>query len=338
VTGFSLRRFLWAQVAFAFVLAVGTVGFHAILDEGWVASFYRSVVTTTLTGLDTPPDTEAGKIFSVVVLLSGVAVFLYLAGAVVELITQSVFSDSRSERRRRREIDALEDHVIICGFGRVGRRVADEITAMGGRFVVVDVNEEPVGQAREMGALVVHGNGIDDEELERAGLGRARALVACSDSDESNLYITLSARAARKDLVIVARASNEQAARKLHLAGADRVVEPYSAAGRQMATQLLKPQVAAFLDVAGRAGSPELRFEEIEIPATCPQNGRALGDLGVREKTGAVVVAVRKTSGELVPTPPGDLVLDAADVVVAVGAPSQISALEEMFAPAPSAG
>lgn len=128
---FSFRRFTWAPAAFVAVLAVGTVGFRLILDEAWVASFYRTVVTTTLTGLDTPPQGNAGKIFSVALLLSGVAIFLYLAGAVVELITRGVVQDEIGERRRRRVIDGLQDHTIICGFGRVGRRVAAEFSEIG---------------------------------------------------------------------------------------------------------------------------------------------------------------------------------------------------------------
>jgi voltage-gated potassium channel len=330
---FSFRRLFIAQGAFAVVLVVGTIGFQGIIGEGWVASFYRAVVTTTLTGLDTPPPTMAGQLFSVVLLLAGVVIFLYIAGAVVELITRGVLGGAFAERRRRRMIENLDDHVIICGFGRVGRAVAAEVVASGRQCVVVDVNEQSVAVAEESGLPVIHGDGTEDAELARAGIARARSLVACADSDEKNVFITLSARAERPDLVIVARASSPGTAEKLRRAGADQVVEPYSTAGRTIATQVLKPQVAALLEIAGIGGSPTLRFEEIVVSGGCDACDRTLRELDLRGRTGASVVAVRRADGELVASPGADVALSADDVVVAVGSPEQIGRLEDVFAP-----
>lgn len=330
---FDFRRLTVAIVAFAGVLVVGTVGFHLLIDEGWVDALYRAVVTTTLTGLDTPPPTAASKIFSVLLLLSGVVIFLYIAGAVVELITRGVIGGAFAERRRRRTMETLSDHVIICGFGRVGRAVADEVVRSGRSCVVVDVNEEPVLAAEEAGLPVIHGDGTSDAELVRAGIDRAHALVACVDSDEKNAFITLSARALRPDLVVVARASSHAAAEKLQRAGANRVVEPYATAGRTMATQVLKPQVAALLEIAGIHGAPGLRFEEIVVSAGCGACDRTLRELDLRGRTGASVVAVRRSDGALVASPGADLVLAPEDVVVAVGSPEQIARLEDVFAP-----
>jgi voltage-gated potassium channel len=233
-------------------------------------------------------------LFSIVLLISGVAIFLYLAGAVVEMITRGVVQDVFGERRRKRQIDDLQDHTIICGFGRVGRRVAAEFNLTGRDFVVLDSNQESVAAAVEHGALVVHGDGTEDAGLEAAGLAHARALIACADSDENNLYITLSARAARPDLFIIARASDASAARKLRLAGADRVVEPYSSAGLQIANLVLKPQVADYLDIVATAGGHELRFEEIDVTTECSSCGKSIRDLRVRDATGAMIIAIRK--------------------------------------------
>lgn len=326
----QLRR---AVVAFAFVLVVGTVGFELMLGEGLVSSFYRAVVTTTLTGLDTKPEGWDAELFSIALLFSGVAIFLYLAGAIVELITRGVLGGRFSERRRRRTIEQMRDHVVVCGFGRVGRSVATEVLAARVPLVVIDVHEGAVEEAGEVGAAVILGDGTDDTDLERAGLRHARALVACADSDEKNLYITLSARAARPDLLIVARASDHSAAAKLRLAGASRVVEPYSTAGQQIANQVLKPQVAAFLDVVAASGGPELRFEEIEVVASCERAGRSIRDLAIRDATGAIVVAVRKRDGSLLPSPGPDIVLEVGDVLIGVGSQEQIGRLEALFAP-----
>lgn len=333
VEPFSFRRLSYAILAFISVLAVGTVGFQLLIGEGAVEAFYRAVVTTTLTGLDTPPPSDASKLFSVVLLLAGVIIFLYIAGAVVEVITRGVLGGAFAERRRRRLLEDIHDHVIICGFGRVGRAVAEEVAATGRAYVVVDVNEQSVAAAEQLGAPVIHGDGTEDAELRRAGIDRAHALVACADSDEKNVFITLSARAMRPDLVLVARASSPGTAEKLRRAGADRVVEPYATAGRTMATQVLKPQVAALLEIAGPGGAPGLRFEEISVSDGCDACGRTLRDLDLRGRTGASVVAVRRANGELVASPGADLALSAGDVVVAVGSPEQIGGLEDVFAP-----
>ena len=336
---FSFRRLFRAQAAFALVLIVGTIGFHAIMGEGWVEAFYRAVVTTTLTGLDTPPPTAAGMLFSVLLLLAGVVIFLYIAGAVVELITRGIVGGALAERRRRRTIEEIGNHVIVCGFGRVGRAVAEDVRAAGRACVVVDVNEESVAAAAEAGFLVIHGDGTEDAELDRAGIRRAHALVACADSDERNVFITLSARATRPDLVIVSRASGHGTAEKLRRAGANRVVEPYASAGRTMATQVLKPQVAALLEIAGAGGAPDLRFEEIVVTDGCDACERSLRELDLRGRTGASVVAVRRADGTLVASPAADQRLDAGDVVVAMGSPDQIGRLEDVFAlPSPTIG
>jgi voltage-gated potassium channel len=333
VEGFSVKRFVYAVVAFVCVLAIGTVGFHAVTKEGWIASTYRAVVTTTLTGLDSKPAGTGAKIFTIGLLLAGVAIFLYIAGAIVELIARGVLEDVLGERRRRRTIERTHDHTIICGFGRVGRRIGEEFIANEQPFVVIDNNPDSVAAAAERGAPVIDGDGTEDADLERAGLLRAKALVASADSDEINLFITLSARAARPDIFIVARASDESAARKIRLAGADRVVQPYSSAGLQMANLVLKPQVAAFLDVVSTAEGEELRFEEIEVPETCGAAGQTIRGLRVRDTTGAMVVAIRKQDGTFDATPSPDALFEAGDVVIGVGTADELRRLEALFAP-----
>jgi len=332
----NLRRFLIACAVFVGILVAGTVGFEIILDEGWVGSFYRAVVSTTLTGLHSAPDSDAGKIFTVVLLFAGVAVFFYLAGVIVDVMTRGILSDVLGERRRKRTIEELRDHVIICGYGRVGRRVAAEFRDTGTPYVVVDITAESVERAQGEGIAVVLGDGTEDADLQRAGIARARGLVASVDSDEKNLYITLSARAQRPDLVIVARASNESAAAKIALAGANRVVQPYSHAGLHLANLVVKPQVADFLDIVTTAGGPlpEMRFEEIEVTRECGQCGKRIGELRVRNVTGgAMIVALRRPDGTFDVTPGADAVLDEGDVIIGVGTADEMQRLEELFAP-----
>ena len=333
VESFSARRMAYAVAALVAVLTGGTIAFHESLDESWMQSVYRTVVTISLAGLDTVPRNDFARGVSIVLVLAGLTIFAYIATILVEGIARGVFTGAIAERRRRRTIERVRDHYIICGYGRVGRRIAAEFREEGVQFVVLDFSAEALEHAREANVLFVDGSGTEDEDLREAGLERATGLVASSDSDSDNLYITLSARSARPDLLIVARASDEDAAKKLRLAGADRVVQPYSTAGREMAKLVLRPQVAAFLDIVSTSGGPELLFEEIEVKETCPEAGKTIRELRIRVETGAMIVALRKKDGTFDTTPTPDAKLEAGDVMIAAGTPDELQRLEELFAP-----
>ena len=330
---FSFRRFALAVTALLAVLFGGMFAFHAVLHETWLQSFYRAVVTVSLTGLDSVPPNDSARIVTIVLVLAGITIFAYIGSLVVEAIARGVIGDVWAERRRRRAIESLQDHYIICGFGRVGRRVADEFRHEGAQFVVLDFSVEAKEAAAEAGALFIEGNGTADDDLHAAGLDRARGLVAASDDDADNLYITLSARAQNERLLVVARASTEDAAKKLQLAGADRVVQPYQAAGRVMANLLLRPQVTAFVDVVTTASGHDLRFEEIEVTAESGQGGKSIRELDIRRQTGALVVALRKRDGSFDTTPTPEAVLDVGDVLIAAGTEEELRLLERIFAP-----
>jgi voltage-gated potassium channel len=333
IESLSARRVAYAVGALLAVLAGGTVAFHESLHETWMQSTYRTVVTISLAGIDTVPSNDWARLVSIVLVLAGLTIFAYIATVLVEGIARGVFTGAFAERRRRRTIEQLSDHYIICGYGRVGRRIAAEFLEEGVRFVVLDFSPEAIQAARERNLLYVDGSGTEDEDLEEAGLARATGLVASSDSDADNLYITLSARNARPDLLIVARASDEDAAKKLRLAGADRVVQPYSTAGKEMAKLVLRPQVAAFLDIVSTSGGPELLFEEIEVKETCREAGKSIRDLRIRQQTGAMIVALRKGDGTFDTTPEPDATLDVGDVMIAAGTPEELGRLEQLFAP-----
>jgi voltage-gated potassium channel len=332
-TPYTLRHFIRAVAAFFLALLAGTAAFAAFLDESGLQAFYRSTITLSLTGIDTKPQGTGGIIATILLVLAGVAIYGYLASAIVELIAHGVLTGAMSERRRRRVIERISDHYIICGYGRVGRQVAAEFRDAGVPYVVLDFNPDVLEIAREHGIPYIEGSGTNDDDLDAAGLERARGVIASSDSDVDNLYITVSARAERPNMMIVARASTEDAAQKMRRAGADRVVQPYSAAGSEIAKLMLKPQVAAFLDIVSRHGGPDLRFEEIEITRMCPQAGRTIRETRIRHETGALVVALRKADGTFDTTPDPDATLDPGDVLIAVGTQQELNALEELFAP-----
>jgi voltage-gated potassium channel len=320
-------------VALTATLAGGTIGFRETLHESWFQSFYRAVVTLTLTGLDSVPSNDGARAISLVLVAVGLAIIGYAGAVIVGAIAGGVLTGAVAERRRERTIEQLHDHFIICGYGRVGRRVADEFRAAGVPFLVVDFHDDAIGAAKEDKALIVEGDATKDENLRKAGLERARGLVAASDSDADNLFVVLSARSVRPDLTIVARASGVDAERKLGLAGADRVVLPYTAAGRVMANLVLKPQVTAFLDAVTTATGPDLQLAEIEVRETCSAAGKTIRELRIRHETGAIVIALRKPDGSFDTTPEPDTPLDVGDVLIGVGSPDELSALEDLFAP-----
>jgi voltage-gated potassium channel len=320
-------------VAVVVVFGSGAVAFHFLLDEPWHAAFYRAVVTATLTGLDSTPRGIAAELVTIGLVLAGVTIFGYLVAQLLSEIAANIESGAWRAKRQLKMVDRLENHVIICGFGRVGRRAAQELRASGHPFVVLDFSPEALAAAREGDYLFVEGSGAEDEDLARAGIDQASGLLAAADSDAQNLYITLSARARSSDVTIVARASSAEAERKLQLAGADRVVQPYSAAGTEMAKLAIKPQVAAFLDIVSSHGGPDLQFEELEVKASCPAAGQTIRELRVRRDTGALIVALRKPDGTFDITPNPDQRLDPGDVVIAMGTKDELRAIEDLLAP-----
>ena len=328
-----LRQIARLLIAVGATIGGGTVGFRLILHEGWSQSVYRAVITATLTGLDTVPSTDGARALSIVMVLAGLTIIAYAGAVIVEAIAGGVLTGVLAERRRERKIERLRDHFIICGYGRVGRKVADEFRASGVRYVVLDYSAEALANAKEHGDLLIEGNATVDKDLRRAGLELAQGLVASSDSDADNLYITLSARAAVPGLYIVARASDEDAERKLMLAGADRVVLPYATAGRVMANLVLKPQVIEFIDTVMTATGPDLHLAQIEVPSTFAKAGQTIREIRVRHETGAMIVALRKKDGEFDTTPEPEAVLDVGDVLVGVGTAEELRRLEELIAP-----
>ena len=264
----------------------------------------------------------------VVLTLLGVGTLFYALVTVTELFVAGHLGELLVERRRQRMIDALSDHYIVCGFGRVGRQVARDLRAAGARYVVIDTDPENVEDAQSVvGVRAIEARASDDDALRAAGVERARAVVACVDSDAENIFIALTARELAAEITIVARASDEDSESKLKRAGVDRVISPYNAPGTEMARLALHPQVTGSVDVAD-----DYRLEEIEVSAGCEGAGRALADV----RGGSMVVGLRR-GGAFEPQPAGDTVLVPGDVIVAMGTPRTMDRLDRLFSAGRSA-
>jgi voltage-gated potassium channel len=319
-----LRRLVVLLGLVTGLIAFGTIGLS--LSEGvsvW-HGFLWSIDTVATVGSWPPPHSLSGQVVKALLILLGVGTLFYAVVTATEVVVTGHVAALLADRRERRAIDGLSDHYIICGYGRVGRQVARDLRAAGAGFVVVDNRRENGEQAHATGARFVEGAASDDAVLRTAGIDRARAVIACVDSDAENIFITLTARELRPDIAVVARAASEDSESKLHRAGATRVISPYKSSGAEMARLALHPQVTGVLDV-----SPEYRMEEIEIVAGSEGEGRRIGDV----RGGAIIVAMRSPDGLFHPQPHSETRLSAGDVVVAMGTARTMDRLARVFAP-----
>jgi voltage-gated potassium channel len=326
------KTLLWVAAAIALVVAGGTVGYMVI--EGWslLDALYMTVTTITTVGFREVRElSTAGRIFTMLLILCGAGVILYGLATIVEYAIKAQLSGVFKRRAVRKQVNRLESHYIICGYGRVGESVARHFAAQEAAFVVVDNDPAGLARAEADGFLVVEGDATSDETLEAAGIRKAQGVVAAVGSDAGNIYVTLSARVLNPGLLIVARASSEDTVNKLKRAGADRVVSPYGIGGRQMAALMLKPLVTDYLDVVTGDGALEFRMEELALTAKCCAVGRTIQELAVRKTTGATILAVRNgETGVFDTNPSPEVVLESGDTVIAIGTPTEITRLEAL--------
>jgi voltage-gated potassium channel len=318
------RRVRLGVALFALVLVGGSLGYLA-LGFGALDAAYQTVTTVTTVGFrEVQPLNDGGKVFTMVLILGGVGTALYTFGVLVEALVEGHFSRLLGRRRMDRDIDRLHDHVIICGWGRVGRAIARYVTGAGQRVVVVDRDLE---RLLGSGHPYVHGDATDDEVLARAGIADASVLVAALNTDADNLYITLSSRSVRPDLVIIARARTESSQPKLERAGANRVVNPQLIGGHRMAAFALQPHVADFLDVVMHDGTLEFRLEEVAVASGSSLVDRSLRDSHIRDRTGALVLALRDEAGRFTTNPPPETIIAPGQILIAIGTSEQLASL-----------
>jgi voltage-gated potassium channel len=327
------RRLRLALAVFACIMVVGTAG-YLILGFTFLDALYQTVTTVTTVGFrEVQPLSAAGKVFTIVLILLGVGTALYALGVLIQTLVEGDLHDVFGRRRMERKIADLDQHVIVCGWGRVGRAIAKDVADAGATPVVVDRDESRLVSSPYP---VVVGDATDDDVLRGAGLARARALVAALDSDAGNLFVTLSARALRPDLFIVARVRVDESVEKLRRAGADRIVNPQSIGGARMAAFVLQPHVTEFLDVVMHDRDIEFRLEELTVGSTSPISGATLREAQIRDRTGALVLALRNEQGEFSTNPSPDTRLDGGHVLIAIGTPAELVALADLAGEPPA--
>ena len=305
----------WAGLSvLVLVTAVGTFGYHRLgLTVG--EALYQTVITITTVGYEEVGTvTDNYRVFTILLIMFGVGAALYTLSVLIESLFEGRLDDEIRRRRMQKQIDRLSGHVVLCGFGQVGRAIYRELSASERTVVVIDRRE----LIDEGLTHAVVGEATDDGVLVSAGLERASTLVLALDSDVDNLYVALTARSMGPDLFIVARSNNSSAEPKLRQAGVDRVVNTHEIGGSRMAALVLEPDVIDFLGVVMHADELSVRLAETPVSAGGPFAGRTLAACEIDESTGATVLAVRR-DGSFVTDPPDDFVLAADDVLIALG-------------------
>ena len=329
----SLRRVQSAVLALAVITLAGILGY--MVFEGWRFSdaLYMTVITLTTVGYrEVRPLDESGQLLTMLLLITGVGTLFYAAVTSVELVVEGTVRGYFGRRRVKAQIRKLSGHYILCGYGRVGRQVAREFKADDVPFVIVEQDPEVLEECMSAGYLALLGEAADDEVLMEAGILDAGGLVAAVDSDADNVFVVLSARKLNQKLHIVARASSDETAAKLEIAGADRTLSPYAVGGRRLAALATQPLVVDFLDVVTRGEKGiEFRLEEFSVPADSTMVDHTIGELNIGERTGAIVLAVRTTEGNFDTTPSADDRLHAGDTLIVLGSREQVERLERLM-------
>jgi voltage-gated potassium channel len=329
------RRLLVAALLLPALLVLGVAGY--MLIEGWsfLDALYMTVTTVTTVGFrEVKPLSDGGRIFTIFLILFGVGVAFYILTTLVATVVEGDLGLALGVRRMKGRIEALSDHYILCGFGRVGEEIAREFSDRKIPFVIVESVPDSLERARKKGLLIVEGDAATDATLLEAGVQRARCLLAASDSDAGNTYIVLAAKALNPNLFVVARAGQPISEERVQRAGADRVISPYSISGRRMALSALQPLVLDFIDTlaAGRHG--EQILAEIAVTEESGLAGLTIDGCFIN-CPGATVLALQKPSGPIQVGPRPNTVLEVGDRLMVLGDEEDLAALHPTPAAVP---
>jgi len=329
----SPKRFLLIAASLSATLLIGTVGFMWV--EGWTLfdSLYMSLITLTTVGYgEVHPLSFQGRVFASFLMLVGVTTVFVSIAVMGEPLLRLEMTDYFGRKRRDRMLKNISGHYIVCGAGRVGRSVINELLRSRASVVLIDNRIDRAGWATDKGVITLVGDATKDEILRQARIETAKGLVAAISSDAENVYVTLSAKVLNPDLVIAARASDEQAEEKLRRAGAATVFTPYSFIGHRLAQSMLRPHVATFLDVASafrQSSDLDLEIEQLQIGRASPLVSNTLEQLRLAKNYGVIVLAVQHKTGVMQFNPPADTSIEAGDVLIAMGERPKLRLLEE---------
>lgn len=316
-------------LALVLLTTFGVLGYMLLTGMNFSDALYMTVITVTTVGYkEVQPLDTVGRVFTMLLLVGGLGIVFYGVSILARDLIEGELQQAFGRRKMQRQVEQIKDHFVVCGFGRMGRIVCKELAAKPVPFVVIERESNELDEARRDGYACVVGDATEDDVLITAGVQRARGLIAALSKDADNVYVVLSAKELKPDLLVVARAEDERGERKLLHAGATRVVSPYVIGGSRMAHALLRPAVLDVIDLATHYRSMELQIEEVTVGVGGFSAGQTLAESGIREMLGIIVIAIKKPTGELQFNPASDVRIEVGDRLVLIGQTTNLRELE----------
>lgn len=321
-----------ALIYFTLLAAMGALGYSFLLQLNLLDALLLTVrILSTIGYTEVAVMSTEGKLLSIMLMFGGIALVGYIFISTVNSIAGGHIQDSWRLRQMDNRIEALKNHYIICGAGETGQNVAAQFELSGDTFVIIDNREDIIKELRKKGYLVIHGEPTQEAALKQAQISKAKGLISALTTDADNIYVVLTARYLNKDIYIVSRAIEPHAQEKLSMAGANRTVSPNAIGGRRMAAMMTKPSIFSFLDIVTYTGEEAYSLEEISIPANSQLAGLKLRESNILEKTGLIVLSLKKNStGKMLFNPGPDEVLEINDSMIVIGKSDQVKSLSNI--------
>lgn len=318
------------------IVVGGSMGYVLIEDFTYIEAFYMTVITISTVGFQEVKDLSSmGRIFTAFLILTSIGTFTYTISVITTYFVNGEYRDRIKAARVNKEIHSFSNHVIICGYGRVGRMAADQLEAMNEKIVIIDMDQEKITHINDTTSYwSIEGNATRDENLKEAGIDRARALITTLPNDADNLYVVLTAHELNRQLTIISRASHSESVKKLRIAGADNVIMPDKVGGAHMASLVVTPDVVDFLDHIRIQGSADVNLEEIsfrELPED--YHYRTIGELDIRKKFGVNIIGFKTSEGQYIINPGADTEIVPDSKLFVLGNKHEINSLHKILKP-----
>ncbi|MBF0202718.1 MAG: potassium channel protein [Desulfamplus sp.] len=330
----KLRQLIIATVASFIILFAGTLGYMFIEKWNFLDSIYMTVLTLGSVGYsEVHPLSSNGRVFTILLIISGMSLIMYLAGVMVQFVVEGEMRYLLGRRKLNKSISKLQNHYIVCGYGRIGRTLCNQIKEQNSEVVVVEKNEELIPLLEKDQTLYIHGDASNESTLLKAGIQNAKSLIAVLATDIDNVFLVLTARQLNPNIYIMARTGSDNVRNKLLAAGANRVESPYEVGAVSMALKLLSPSVSNFLDIALSRKQKAIQIEEVPVSPKSKILNVMLKDSGIRKNYNIILIAIKKKDGEMIFNPSFETFLEEGDTIIAMGGADNLKRFNEELNP-----